>query len=63
LAHVGLIEHISSLSKRANGRPGWRLSGRMSSALRLLAEKTDTWKTDTRPDRMEKDERLVGLLR
>ena len=63
LAHVGLIEHIGPLSKRSNGHPGWRLSGRMSGAMRFLAEKIDTWKADTRPDRMEKDERLVGLLR
>ena len=63
LATVGLIEYVSPLSKRANGHPGWRLSGRMSGALRLLAEKIDTWKTDTRLGRMEKDERLVGVLR
>jgi hypothetical protein len=61
LAHVGLIENIGPLSKRANGHPGWRLSGRMSGAMRLLAEKIDTWKTDTRPERQEKDERLVGM--
>jgi len=63
LARVGLIECVSSLSKRANGRPGWRLSGRMSAALRLLADKINEWKSDTRPERAEKDERLVGMLR
>ncbi|MFH1108438.1 MAG: hypothetical protein V1790_04465 [Planctomycetota bacterium] len=62
LAHVGLIECVSSLSKRSNGEPGWRLSGRMSAALRLLADKIDAWKSDTRPERIEKDERLVGML-
>jgi len=62
LARVGLIEHIGPLSKRANGSPGWRLSGRMSAALRLLADKIDVWKSDTRRERRAKDERLMGAL-
>jgi len=61
-ARVGLIECVSPLSKRANGRPGWRLSGRMSAALRVLADKIEAWKSDTRPERREKDERPVGML-
>ena len=63
LARVGLIECVSPLSKRANGQHGWRLSGRMSAALRLLAEKIEGWRDDKRPERQEKDERLVGMLR
>ena len=63
LAAVGLIEYVSPLSKRANGEPGWRLSGRMSAALRLLADKINEWKSDTRPERREKDERLTEMLR
>jgi len=62
LARLGLIEHLSSLSKRANGTPGWRLSGRMSTALRQLAEKIDAWQGDRRPERREKDESLVAML-
>jgi hypothetical protein len=61
LAHLGVIEHIGPLSKRSNGHPGWRLSGRMSAALRLLAEKIEGWRDDKRPERQEKDERLVGM--
>jgi hypothetical protein len=63
LTSLGLIEHVGPLSKRSNGHPGWRLSVRMSSALRLFAETIDAWKADTRPDRMNKDERLVEFLR
>ena len=63
LARVGLIERVSPLSKRANGRPGWRLSGRMSAALRVLADKIEAWRTDARPERQEKDERLAGFVR
>jgi len=62
LARVGLIECVSPLSKRANGRPGWRLSGRMSAALRVLADKIEAWRDDKRRERAEKDERLVGML-
>jgi len=35
----------------------------MSTALRQVADKIDEWRKDTRPERMEKDEVLVGLLR
>ena len=63
LAGLGLIEHVSALSKRANGNPGWRLSGRMSAALRVLADKIEAWKEDERAERTEKDERLVAMLR
>jgi len=62
LARLGLIEYASALSSRYGGQQGWRLSGRMSTALRLLAEKVDHWRADFRPERMEKDERLVGML-
>jgi len=62
LAHVGLIEHLGPLSKRANGQPGWRLSSRMSAAMRLLAEKVEKWREDARPERREKDDKLVGML-
>ncbi len=41
---------------------GWVLCGRMSTALRQLAEKIDGWRKDTRAERREKDERLVGVL-
>jgi DNA-binding HxlR family transcriptional regulator len=62
LARLGLIEYTSALSSRYGGRQGWRLSSRMSTALRLLADKIDQWRKDTRLERMEKDEMLVGML-
>jgi len=34
----------------------------MSTALRQLADKIDQWRKDGRPESMEKDERLVGVL-
>lgn len=62
LARLGLIEHVAWMNSRYSGRDGWMLSGRMSTALRQLAEKIDAWRKDDRPERMEKDERLVGVL-
>jgi len=63
LARLGLIEHVGWMSRRYSGEAGWKLSGRMSTALRQLADRIDEWRKDTRPERSEKDERLVGLLR
>lgn len=62
LARLGLIEYASALSSRYGGKQGWRLSSRMSTALRQLAEKIDCWRVNRRPERAEKDERLVGVL-
>jgi len=62
LARLGLIEYVSALSSRYGGQQGWRLSGRMSTALRQLADRVERWRSDVRPERMEKDEKLVGLL-
>ena len=63
LARVGLIECVSSLSKRSNGQHGWKLSSRMGAALRQLAGKIEGWREDGRPERAEKDEQLLGMLR
>ena len=63
LARLGLIEHVSFLNARYGGQHGWKLSSRMSTALRQLADKIDDWRRDMRPERREKDERLVGVLR
>ena len=62
LARLGLIEHISWMNSRHDGRQGWKLSSRMSSALRRLAGTIDDWRKDDRPERREKDEMLVGML-
>ena len=62
LARVGLIEYVSPLAKRSHGGHGWKLSSRMCAALRQLADKIDAWRGDARPERREKDERLVGVL-
>ncbi len=62
LARVGIIEHVSSLNACYGGQHGWKLSSRMSTALRQLADRIDDWRRDTRPERAEKDERLVGVL-
>jgi DNA-binding HxlR family transcriptional regulator len=63
LARLGLIEYASALSSRYGGKQGWRLSSRMSTAVRQLADGVDRWRGDMRPERMGKDERLTGLLR
>ena len=62
LSRLGLIEHVTWMNSRYSGQQGWRLSTRMSGALRQMADKVDAWRTDDRPERREKDERLVGLL-
>ena len=64
LARLGLIEHLTWMNNRYGGQQGWKLSGRMSSALRLLAEKIEAWRSDMRPTRREKKEteRAIALL-
>jgi len=63
LARLGLIEHVSLLNARYGGQHGWKLSSRMSTALRQLADRIDDWRRDTRQERREKDGVLVDLLR
>ena len=63
LARLGLIEHVSWMNSRYGGQQGWKLSGRMSTALRQLADKIDEWRKDDRAERKQKDEMLVGLIR
>lgn len=63
LSRLGLIEHITWMSTRHGGQEGWGLSSRTSTALRQLADKIDLWRNDTRPERLEKDDALAGLLR
>ncbi len=63
LARLGPIEHVSFLNARYGGQHGGKLSSRMSTALRHPAGRIDDWRQDSRPERREKDERLVWLLR
>jgi hypothetical protein len=63
LGRFGLIEHITWMNSRHGGLEGWKLSSRMSTALRQLANKIDRWKKDGRPERKQKDEMLAGLLK
>ena len=63
LARLGLIEHISWMNTRYGGQQGWKLSGRMSTALRQLADRIDEWRNDDRPERADKDTMLVDCLR
>ena len=62
LARLGLIEHVSWMNTRYGGQQGWKLSGRMSTALRQLADKIDDWRNDKRPERADKDTILVDCL-
>ncbi len=62
LSRLGLIERISWMNSRYGGQEGWKLSSRMSTALRLLADKIDDWRKDNQSDRIEKELTLVGLL-
>ena len=51
LARLGLIEHVTWMNSRYGGRDGWVLSGRMSTAVRQLADKIDAWRRDTQSGR------------
>ena len=63
LARLGLIEHVSWMNSRYGGQQGWKLSGRMSTGLRLLADRINAWRKDDRLQQRRKEEQLVGLLR
>ncbi len=63
LSRLGLIERISWMNSRYGGQEGWILSGRMSTALRQLADKIDSWRKDDQPERKGKDEQLVELIK
>jgi hypothetical protein len=63
LARLGLIEYVSWMNSRYSGQQGWKLSSRMGTALRQLADKIDEWRKDTRAERVEKDGVLVELLK
>ena len=63
LAQLGLIEHVTWMNSRYGGQQGWKLSSRMSSSLRQLAERLDAWRSDVRPARRVKDDLLVQTLR
>jgi len=63
LARLGLIERINWMNRRYDGRQGWKISGKMSTALRYLAERIDQWRNDTRPENLEKEHVLAEFLR
>ena len=62
LSRLGLIERVTWMNTRYGDREGWKLSSRMGTALKQLAERIDRWRKDTRPERVEKEQILVGLL-
>jgi len=63
LSQFGLIEHHTWMNNRHPGQSGWELSGRMSRALRQLADWIEHWHGDARPGRQAKDEQLAELIR
>ena len=63
LTRLGLIEHFTWMNSRYGGQSGWRLSSRMSTALRQMADKIEEWRRDKRPERLAKDLALVDILR
>ena len=62
LSRLGLIERVSWMNTRYGGQEGWKLSGRMSTALRQLADKVDDWRKDQCKARRKKNEVLVRML-
>ena len=63
LSRLGLIERVTWMNSRYGGREGWKLSGRMSTALRFLADRIDRWRNDGRVSRREKENALAELLK
>lgn len=63
LSRLGLIERVGWMNSRYCGREGWKLSGRMSTALRRLAEWVDHWRDERSPAQGEKENMLAGLLK
>lgn len=63
LARLGLIERVNWMNARYGGREGWRLSSRMSSSLRQLADRIDAWRGDRRRECTRKEQALTELLR
>ncbi len=63
LSRLGLIERISWMNSRYGGREGWKLSSRMGTALRGLADKIDSWRKDACSERILKDKQLIELLK
>ena len=63
LACLGLIERVTWMNSRYGGQSGWRLSGRMSSSLRRLADWIEQWRYETSAERIRKERAIVELLR
>ena len=61
LSRLGLIEHVSYLNIRYDGRHGWKLSTRFERALNLLAQKCVGFR-DTKTSSKEKDSMLVDFV-
>ena len=62
LARLGLIERVSWMNSRYGGQEGWKSSGRMSTSLRQLADRIDTWRRDKNASRQAKERALMDLL-
>ncbi|MCY2951979.1 MAG: hypothetical protein NTU53_08380 [Planctomycetota bacterium] len=61
-AKLARLEHVSSMNARYGGQQGWRLSGRFSAAMRLLAENVDQWCDDANEERRERERRTLQFL-
>ena len=60
LSRLGLIEHVSYLNSRYDGKHGWKLSTRFERALNQLAQKCSGFR-DTKTSLKEKDSMLVDF--
>ena len=56
LSRLGLIERVTWMNSRYDGREGWKLSCRMGSGLRQLADWIDQWRRGTDVERRRKEE-------
>ena len=61
LSRLGLIEHVSYLNSRYGGQSGWKLSTRIESALKLLADRCICFRS-RQSSQKNKDQMLLSLV-
>ena len=61
LSRIGLIEHVSYLNSRYGGQHGWKLSSRLETALRQLAERCSVLR-DKSTSSTEKDRVMLEFV-
>ncbi len=59
MRRLGIIEHISHLNRRYNGKNGWKLSTKLECNLKLLASKCKAFRMESGPGTYKEKERTL----